>query len=319
MPVFQRGALGGEVERIQERLKTLRHYNGPVDGIFGAGTAMAVKAFQRSAAIAADGAVGSVTWKALFSEEETPVPAIVQQSLAERCLALTGSFETSMPPPECFSGLTGDFDDQGISFGALQWCLGQGSLQPLLERVNAQHGPLVEEIFDDHCDEFRVMLDSSRSDQMQWARSIQDTRHRIVEPWRGMFKTLGRREEYRQIQVEAASHLFEDALRLCHEFGLRSERAVALMFDIRVQNGSIQPLTAAQIRQDFRTLEQAGTGQDEEPKLRAVAERRAAAANPRWIEDVRRRKLTIATGGGTVHGRPYDLASQYGITMAPAL
>ncbi len=319
MHVFQRGALGGEVERIQERLKALGHYSGPIDGVFGGGTAMAVKVFQHNAGITADGTVGSVTWKALFDDEEVPAPAIAHQTLTERCLALTGSFETSMPSPECFSGLTGDFDDQGISFGALQWCLGQGSLQPLLERVNVEHGALVEEIFDDHCDEFRIMLGSSRPDQMQWARGIQDTRHRIVEPWRGMFKTLGRRAEYRQIEVEAANHLFEDALQLCRKFGFRSERAVALMFDIRVQNGSIQPLTEAQIRQDFRTLEQAGAGQDEVPKLRAVAERRAAAANPRWIEDVRRRKLTIATGTGTVHGRPYDLASQYGITMAHVL
>lgn len=35
-----------------------------------------------------------------------------------------------------------------------------------------------------------------------------------------------------------------------------------------------------------------------------VANRRAEAANPRWVDDVRVRKLCIARGEGTVHGTP---------------
>jgi hypothetical protein len=49
--------------------------------------------------------------------------------LAGRSLALTGSFETGKLPPDCFSALAGDFDGQGLSFGALQWNIEQGSLQ----------------------------------------------------------------------------------------------------------------------------------------------------------------------------------------------
>jgi hypothetical protein len=35
-----------------------------------------------------------------------------------------------------------------------------------------------------------------------------------------------------------------------------------------------------------------------------VANRRAEAANPRWVDDVRVRKLCIARGEGAVHGIP---------------
>jgi hypothetical protein len=49
-----------------------------------------------------------------------------------------------------------------------------------------------------------------------------------------------------------------------------------------------------------------------------VTNRRAEAANPKWVEDVRTRKLTIADGEGTVHGRVYDLQEQYGIGLAAA-
>jgi len=46
-----------------------------------------------------------------------------------------------------------------------------------------------------------------------------------------------------------------------------------------------------------------------------VANRRAEAANPAWIEDVRTRKLCIANGSGVVHGIPYDLEGQFGIGL----
>jgi hypothetical protein len=52
-------------------------------------------------------------------------------------------------------------------------------------------------------------------------------------------------------------------------------------------------------------------------RLRIVANRRAEAAKPQWVEDVRSRKLTIANGEGSVHGRHYDLAEDFGITLRP--
>lgn len=57
---------------------------------------------------------------------------------------------------------------------------------------------------------------------------------------------------------------------------------------------------------------------DEVARLRIIANRRAEAANRKWVEDVRARKLTIANGEGTVHGRFYDLQEQYGIGLAGA-
>ena len=55
----------------------------------------------------------------------------------------------------------------------------------------------------------------------------------------------------------------------------------------------------------------------EERKLIIVANRRAQASNPRWIEDVRKRKLAIAQGEGHVHGNFYHLADQFGIRLEP--
>lgn len=59
------GSRGDEVRRIQQKLKSLGYYNGSVDGIYGAGTQRAVKAFQKNCGITADGIAGPKTLKFL--------------------------------------------------------------------------------------------------------------------------------------------------------------------------------------------------------------------------------------------------------------
>jgi len=313
MSLYQRGSTGPEVKKIQRRLKALDHYRGPIDGIYGGGTESAIRAFQRANELTVDGVVGPNTWKALFDEDEVSPPAILDEPLSYRSLALTGSFETGKPPPDCFAGISGDFDGQGISFGALQWNLGQGSLQPLLKKMDRQHSDLIKNIFAERCSEFREILKAPQEQQMAWSRSIQNQNNSVIrEPWCGLFKTLGRCGEFQDIEVEAANQLYDEAIELAHEYDLKSERAVALMFDIKVQNGSIYPYVKQQIRRDFDSLPD---DSDEEARLIIVANRRAEACNQRWIEDVRRRKLTIARGRGTVHGMHYDLADDYGIRL----
>jgi hypothetical protein len=316
MANYRRGSNGPEVEQIQVRLTELGLYHGPLDGDFGGGTETAVRAFQRQEALQVDGVVGPGTWGRLFDSQEIPEPAIVGQSLAHRCLALTGTIETGRSVPECFAGLSGDFDGQGISFGALQWNLGQGSLQPLLVDLRDSHPGVMEEVFGDHYSILEAVLEADQAEQLDWARSIQDRRFRLFEPWRGLFKTLGRREEYQDVQVKHAGNLYNSALRLCEQYGVWSERAVALMFDIKVQNGSISSRVRAEINKDFAGLDpQTGRDALEVARLKIVANRRAEAANPRWVEDVRRRKLTIAEGEGVVHGNHLNLEEQYGIRL----
>lgn len=313
MALYRRGSTGDEVKKIQRELQDKSHYHGPIDGIFGGGTESAVKAFQRSGNLTVDGIVGPENWKELFDEDEVQPPSIINEDLSYRCLALTGAFETSQPPPDCFAGITGDFDGQAISFGTLQWNLGQGSLQPLLKKMDNKHPEVFEEIFHDHCSEFREILRAPNEQQMEWGRSIQDPNRFIIrEPWYGLFKSLGRNRKFQKIQEQAANSLHRAAKKLAKEYDLESERAVALMFDIKVQNGSIYPYVKEQILRDFDHLpEDAG----EEERLVIVANRRAEASNPRWVEDVRNRKLTIARGEGTVHGMHYNLEEDYGIRL----
>lgn len=150
-----------------------------------------------------DGAIGSITWNALFNAE-IPVPSLFSKPIDYRCLALTGAFETDSGFPDCFAGLSGDFDGQGISFGTCQWNFGQDSLQPLLRDMIRQLAGLAPDL----------------------------------------------------------------------------------------------PREALEVE-----------------KMKIIAYRRAEAAHPRWVEDVRARKLCIAKGEGMVHSIRYNLEEQFGIQL----
>lgn len=65
MKTLKRGSKGKEVEQLQGKLKELGYYGGKIDGSFGPLTEAAVKAFQSSKKLKADGIVGLNTWAAL--------------------------------------------------------------------------------------------------------------------------------------------------------------------------------------------------------------------------------------------------------------
>jgi peptidoglycan hydrolase-like protein with peptidoglycan-binding domain len=66
LPVLRFGTHGPAVTRLQTRLQALGFYSGALDGIFGAQTENAVRAFQQDVQILTDGIVGPATWTALL-------------------------------------------------------------------------------------------------------------------------------------------------------------------------------------------------------------------------------------------------------------
>lgn len=66
------GSRGDEVTQIQERLTELGYDPGTADGIFGARTQEAVRAFQQDYGLAVDGIAGENTLRALGLLEDSP-------------------------------------------------------------------------------------------------------------------------------------------------------------------------------------------------------------------------------------------------------
>jgi len=73
-PTLRRGARGPLVEVVQRAVEF------PVDGVFGAGTEAAMRAFQRRAGLVPDGIVGPKTWDALDRVQTTPRRAVPPQA-----------------------------------------------------------------------------------------------------------------------------------------------------------------------------------------------------------------------------------------------
>lgn len=71
--VLSTGSSGSAVEQVQFWLNTLAQYTSSipsvtVDGVFGSGTAAAVRAFQRKYGLTVDGVVGRDTWTELYDQ-----------------------------------------------------------------------------------------------------------------------------------------------------------------------------------------------------------------------------------------------------------
>ena len=64
-PTLKRGSLSNYVLIAQDDLNTLGFRTGGLDGIFGAATQNAVKNYQNSRGLVADGIVGCNTWRSL--------------------------------------------------------------------------------------------------------------------------------------------------------------------------------------------------------------------------------------------------------------
>jgi len=237
--------------------------------------------------------------------------------LVQRCLEMTGFFETSKRPPDCYSTLAGNFDGQGLSMGVLQWNIGQGTLQPLFRRMLYHHEGETRAILgDDGYRQLRDVLLLKSKGQKQWAGRLELKKGSY---WGDRLRALGATPAFQQIQVHFAGKRFEWALRRARELGYQTERAVALLFDIRVQNGSVGKRVTAEVKSAQGESEfEKGSREWEVASLMLLANRRAEVAHPRWVEDVRARKLTIARGKGKVHGHDVDLARDFGINWTPA-
>jgi peptidoglycan hydrolase-like protein with peptidoglycan-binding domain len=72
-PLLKKGSKGDAVRQLQEALYTLGFDPKGIDGIFGANTEKAVKAFQRAVNITVDGICGEVTWNFIDeADQSTP-------------------------------------------------------------------------------------------------------------------------------------------------------------------------------------------------------------------------------------------------------
>lgn len=85
--VYKQGSTGSVVSTIQTKLKNWGYYTGSVDGIYGAKTTAAVKYFQRTNGLTADGIAGAKTLTAMgISTSSSSTSSSSDMYLLARCV-----------------------------------------------------------------------------------------------------------------------------------------------------------------------------------------------------------------------------------------
>lgn len=93
--LLKEGASGLEVRKLQGRLAELGYYSGGVDGLYGATTTDAVKAFQRNNGLSGDGQAGELTQTRLYSSSakyaSNPVTTADPEQIRSLSVGMTGN------------------------------------------------------------------------------------------------------------------------------------------------------------------------------------------------------------------------------------
>lgn len=352
------GSRGVYVRRIQEALHKL-DYPGfleakSIDEDFGRNTLEAVVAIQRKAFGIADGVVGPQTasaleieWDAIdFGATPSRAPAAplagVQRDWLEAAVKVTCGFENAGDP---YVGVTGNFDGQGISCGAMQWNIGQGSLQPMVKAVGKT---LVDSCMPTFGQKLWDACDASPSAGTTMVAGWH-VDNKLPKAARDELRALMGAREMRAQQDRAMAGNADKALALATRWAASrgdarpDKRAFMWFFDTVCQNGSMKGLTYADVRHftggDGRAaavqavcaslatvpgrsghVKDAHKNADAWAKLDDPASvdllvlsfLRAAKSLARWRHVVLNRKGTIAAGHGWVNSSEHDF-SHHGI------
>lgn len=207
------------------------------------------------------------------------------------------------------SQVTGNFDGTGLSLGYLQWCIGQDTLQPLLNRMDREHNAEMKSIFGTNYTALHNMILDTPANQLKWAKSINDSSNNIIEPWHTQFTNLCNNQDFKNIESDAQVYTVKQAMLICDKYNLKTVRGFVLAFDIATQNGGITS-DASKI---IDAAVQKNPNITEKNLLGVIAN---AVADTSTInkDDVRARELAIVNGKGTVHGSTLNLDANYGLS-----
>jgi peptidoglycan hydrolase-like protein with peptidoglycan-binding domain len=128
------GAHAGIVSDIQRALTAANFDPRGLDGVYGANTAAAVKAFQQAHGLSPTGTVDDLTWQVLMKK------AIPGSDV--RCLELTAAFEG-----HGYTLAQGNWDGAWLTWGIIGFTLKHGEVQKIVLAVEHSSPDLIRKAF----------------------------------------------------------------------------------------------------------------------------------------------------------------------------
>ncbi len=255
----------------------------------------------------------------------------------ETALKVTGHFEDADDP---LGGVTGDFDDMGISLGVLQWNIGMGSLQPMVRSIGRA---VVTAAMPAYGAELWAACSASVVEGLRIVRGWQPGGH-LRPPVAGELKRLALCAPFVAQQIANADKVAERAYGAAAEWasamtgGRPDKRQFCWFFDVLTQNGGMKGIAFEDVAGFVRRLGAdhtddvicdwlAARGQDdagfrdsrrnatqwrdkvadERLPLFVASYLRAMKSRTQYRGDVLNRKATLAIGTGWVHGEQHTL------------
>jgi uncharacterized protein (TIGR02594 family) len=289
------------VRILQAALSHGHYYNNTIDGEYGPSTEAAVRLFQDSRKMKADGQCHAADWE--------QITGLQAPSLFDRCLQLSASYEGTG-----FTKVLGNWDDAVMTWGIIGYTLDDDTdLSAMIREIDEQIPGALDEAFGPNraVELRRIMARGvSRADRVAWVSSITAAgqKRNLEAAWDDGFEKLGNMPGVQKIQILRAQTKYWSArqrtIPCALQFHANDELDVAMLFDISVQNGGIA--TSERVEGFTRIAV-------EEPALRNGKRREkwanivASASKPMYQEDVRTRKISFARGEGVIHGDRYRL------------
>jgi len=209
------------------------------------------------------------------------------------------------------SQIAGDADGQGLSLGYLQWNIRQGTLQPLLHRMDREYNSEMKSIFGTNYNSIYSMTLDTPANQLKWAVSINDSSNNIITTWNNSFATLCNNVDFKNIEDDAQVYTVKQAMRICDRYNLKTVRGFALAFDIVNQNGILEDnINAVKIIDDARVKAPNMTEKD----LLLVIANAVADTATTGSDDTLSRKMAIVNGQGYVHYITLYLDTSYSLS-----
>jgi len=257
--------------------------------------------------------------------------------------SITPCFEISGADP--YVGVAGDFDGMGISCGALQWNIGKGSLQPMVQTVGK---PTVVAAMPQFGNDMWNVCNTTIGNGLAIVRGWQAGTTLKAKPkaeLRTLMGTPAMRAQQRARIDAVAQKAFDRASEWATGSGKAgpSKRLFCWFFDLTTQNGGLKGLTPQRVA-EFVTMNQpdrvddlicdylvglkgtAGHIKDahnnsglwrnpsdpEKLEILVMSYLRSEAVLPQWRHVVLNRKGTIALGTGWVNSEKWNF-SEHGL------
>jgi hypothetical protein len=212
---------------------------------------------------------------------------------------------------EGYTALAGDGDNQGISFGCMQWNIGQNTLQPLWKKFWKRDEKAFRECFGTHDDAFtqveKILKGTTNAKALEWAR----TTHNMVkknpvwkDPWKKILLKIASVPAFQEIQKFEAGALNHPPTlnsiawlrkKLPDLFKLFELRSYVALFDLCNQQGIVKQGNYKVVGEAYEKTPPA----TQKEALEILCYNRALTAKRLWRADAGSRRLSILAAGPT--------------------